>query len=113
MKLALLIIPLLLFMTSCSIDWNDKKDSKITELEKQIQELKFWNESQEKNLETVIWMQCMYAFIFQSEEFRNCWFDRKCEDVYLQKNDIKLRTWSKAVESCIDTWKERIKLLNN
>jgi hypothetical protein len=34
MKLTLLIIPLLFFMTSCTIDWNDEKDKKIAELEK-------------------------------------------------------------------------------
>ena len=34
-KLSLLLIPLL-FMTSCTIDWNDEKDAKIAELEKQV-----------------------------------------------------------------------------
>lgn len=34
-NLILLLIPFLLF-SSCSIDWNDEKDRKITELEKQI-----------------------------------------------------------------------------
>jgi hypothetical protein len=35
MKLTLLLIPLL-FLSSCTIDWNDEKDKKITELEKQV-----------------------------------------------------------------------------
>ena len=35
-KLALLLIPLLL-LSSCTIDWNDEKDKKITELEYQLQ----------------------------------------------------------------------------
>jgi hypothetical protein len=39
MKFSLLLIPLLFFMTSCTIDWNDEKDKKITELAKQIYEL--------------------------------------------------------------------------
>ncbi len=34
-KLTLLFIPLL-FLSSCAIDWNDEKDTKIAELEKQI-----------------------------------------------------------------------------
>ncbi len=36
-KLIFLFIPLL-FLSSCSIDWNDEKDKKIAELERQIQE---------------------------------------------------------------------------
>lgn len=38
-SLTLLLIPLLFFMTWCSIDWNDEKDAKIAELEKQVTEL--------------------------------------------------------------------------
>ena len=34
MKLTLLLIPLIL-LSSCTIDWNDEKDTKIAELEKQ------------------------------------------------------------------------------
>jgi hypothetical protein len=44
MKLTPLLIPLLLFMTSCTIDWNDEKDAKIAELEKQVTEMKEKNE---------------------------------------------------------------------
>ncbi len=40
MKHLILILIPLLFLTSCTIDWNDEKDKKITELEKQIQEIK-------------------------------------------------------------------------
>ncbi len=36
-NLILLLIPLI-FLTSCTIDWNDEKDKKILELEKQIQD---------------------------------------------------------------------------
>lgn len=35
-SLILLLIPLFL-LSSCSIDWNDEKDKKIAELQKQIQ----------------------------------------------------------------------------
>ena len=38
-KLTFLLIPLI-FLSSCTIDWNDEKDAKITELEKQVTELK-------------------------------------------------------------------------
>lgn len=34
-SLTLLLIPIL-FLSSCSIDWNDEKDAKIAELEKQV-----------------------------------------------------------------------------
>lgn len=46
MKFSLLLIPLLLFMTSCTIDWNDEKDKKIAELEKQVQD-DIFNKKQE------------------------------------------------------------------
>jgi hypothetical protein len=36
-RLTILLIPLIL-LSSCTIDWNDEKDAKITELEKQIQD---------------------------------------------------------------------------
>ena len=36
-KLTLLLIPLIL-LSSCTIDWTDEKDKKITELEKQVQD---------------------------------------------------------------------------
>ncbi len=42
-KLSLLLISLLL-LSSCTIDWNDGKDKKIAELEKQITELKWKND---------------------------------------------------------------------
>ena len=38
MKLTPLLLIPLLFFSSCTIDWNDEKDKKITELEKQIQD---------------------------------------------------------------------------
>ena len=37
--ITLLFIPLLFFMTSCTIDWNDEKDKKILELERRILEV--------------------------------------------------------------------------
>jgi hypothetical protein len=40
LKLTLLLIPLI-FLSSCTIDWNDEKNKKIAELEKQIQNDKF------------------------------------------------------------------------
>lgn len=39
-SITLLLIPLL-FLSSCTIDWNDEKDKKIAELEKQIQDDNF------------------------------------------------------------------------
>lgn len=44
-SIILLLIPLL-FLSSCTIDWNDEKDIKIAELEKQIQDDTF-NKKQE------------------------------------------------------------------
>ena len=40
MKLIPLLLIPLLFPSSCSIDWNDEKDAKIAELEKQVREQK-------------------------------------------------------------------------
>jgi hypothetical protein len=40
MKLTPFLLIPLLFLSSCTIDWNDEKDKKIAELEKQVQELK-------------------------------------------------------------------------
>jgi outer membrane lipoprotein-sorting protein len=36
-KIFAILITLSLLLSSCSIDWNDEKDKKISELEKQIQ----------------------------------------------------------------------------
>ena len=41
-KYVILLIPLLL-LSSCSIDWNDEKDKKISELNGQIESLKLEN----------------------------------------------------------------------
>ena len=45
-SLTLLLIPII-FLSSCTIDWSDEKDVKITELEKQVIEInnKIWKES--------------------------------------------------------------------
>ncbi len=43
-RILIYIVPILLVISSCSIDWNDKKDAKIAELEKQITELKQKND---------------------------------------------------------------------
>jgi len=40
MKKVLLSIFLVLILSGCSIDWNDEKDQKIVELEKQVENLK-------------------------------------------------------------------------
>ena len=53
MKLTPLLIPLIL-LSSCTIDWNDEKDAKIAELEKQNIELK----STIKTLSTPITQDC-------------------------------------------------------
>lgn len=41
MKLTPFLLIPLLFLSSCSIDWNDAKDAKIAELEKQVQDIPF------------------------------------------------------------------------
>lgn len=46
-SLTLLLIPLLLFMTWCTIDWNDGKDKKIVESKKEIQE---FQKNKEQNI---------------------------------------------------------------
>ena len=47
-KLILFLIPLL-FLSSCSLDWHDDKDTKVIELEKQNQELKRENANLKEN----------------------------------------------------------------
>lgn len=39
-KLSALLLVIVFLLTSCSIDWNNEKDKKIGELEKQVMELK-------------------------------------------------------------------------
>ena len=42
-SIALILMPLL-FLSSCTIDWNGEKDKRIAELEKQVTELKEKND---------------------------------------------------------------------
>lgn len=46
--LPIFLIPIIL-LSSCTIDWNDEKDKKIAELEKQTQELQIHKENKQKN----------------------------------------------------------------
>ena len=80
MKLSLLLIPLLFFMTSCTIDWNDEKDKKIAELQKQIQDdifrkQKDCSELFDKNKESTYWNDINYNFvnIFYSKTKSSCY----------------------------------------
>ena len=45
MKISLILMPLL-FLSSCTIDWNGEKDKKIAELKKQVIELKEKNDDE-------------------------------------------------------------------
>ena len=65
-SLTLLLIPLL-FLSSCSIDWNDEKDKKIVELEKQVTELKEKNDDEifKKNIE------CSKKDLWDTSAFNN------------------------------------------
>ena len=63
MKLTLLLIPLIL-LSSCTIDWNDEKDAKITTLEKQVTELK------EKNDDELFKKRQECSSLFDSINFR-------------------------------------------
>ena len=62
-KLTLLLIPLIL-LSSCTIDWNDEKDAKITTLEKQVTELK------EKNDDELFKKRQECSSLFDSINFR-------------------------------------------
>lgn len=53
MKLSLLLIPLL-FLSSCTIDWNDEKDKKIAELQKQIQDDTFKKKQECLSLKNIV-----------------------------------------------------------
>jgi hypothetical protein len=53
MKLTLLLIPLI-FLSSCTIDWNDEKDKKIAELEKQVMGLETINHDLSKEKQDLL-----------------------------------------------------------
>ncbi len=98
MRLTLLLIPLLFFMTSCTIDWNDEKDKKITELEGQIQELK-----SDKELE-------LQKFEFEKKKYD----ESKEKDVQAREDKfrkecakVKEENWKKFedfINSCTGAW---------
>ena len=81
MKLTPILLIPLLFLSSCTIDWNDEKDKKITELEKQIQDdtfkkkqecLKYENTVKEKyNNDTNYY----FSKIFYSKKYDSCLYE--------------------------------------
>lgn len=73
-KLILLLIPLL-FLSSCTIDWNGEKIKKIAELEKQIQDDTF-----KKNKE------CLWFFkkISEEESYDSAFYGKE-EEIFYNK----------------------------
>ena len=101
-KLTLLLIPLL-FLSSCSIDWNDEKDKNIVELEKQVTVLKEKNDDElfkkkrdcQKQYNDRYWTANRFAYenlktdIFYSQYLNTCistfdwWRTKDQERVFL------------------------------
>lgn len=104
MKLSLLLIPLLLFMTSCTIDRNDEKDKKITELEKQVTELKISNEQLNKEKqELLIWKYFTPDFAERKIEFFMNWNFSLNEDSGSLKNWKYTLNWD-TLTLLFDEW---------
>ena len=99
-SLTLLLIPIL-FLSSCSIDWNDEKDARIAELEKQIQDDTFKKKQEcAKNSDTykklvdeknTILNDFEYSFIetFYSREKNDC--------LWVLKEDYSYNNTSKTM----------------
>lgn len=76
-SLTLLLIPLLL-LSSCTIDWSDEKDKKITELEKQIQDDTFSKKQECLKYEVIVKEKYnddenyYFSNIFYSNKYDSC-----------------------------------------
>jgi hypothetical protein len=92
MKSLSIILASCLLFSSCSIDWNDEKNTKILTPEESLQQISEKERVQNELHDTLMGMQCMYAFSFQDEEFRKCELNKSCEDEYFKKKQIELRT---------------------
>ncbi len=96
MKLTLLLIPLIL-LSSCTIDWNDEKDKKIAELEKQNIELKTKDDDEifRKNIECSnkdLWdtKDLSGIQVFYSSKYKSCILVATIED---EKQSEKETSW--------------------
>jgi hypothetical protein len=110
MKLTLLIIPLIL-LSSCSIDWNDEKDKKIAELEKQVTELK-----SDKELE-------LQKFEFEKQKYEEQKKlkieseSKKVEESYRQEctkiNEANIKNYENFIGKCMNYWGTADFCMNN
>lgn len=76
---SLLLIPLIL-LSSCTINWNDEKDKKIAELQKQIQDDSFKKKEECKNTDFSIENLEKYEKIY-SRKFNTCYIAWKVKDI--------------------------------
>jgi hypothetical protein len=97
MKLTLLLIPLI-FLSSCTIDWNDEKDKKIAELEKQVMGLETINHdlSKEKQ-DLLIWSYFTPHAATRKIEFFMNWNFILHEDEKEVRKWIYQLSWSKLI----------------
>ncbi len=80
-RILIYIVPILLVISSCSIDWNDDKDKKILALEKQVQDETFrknkeCTEFYEKNKEALYGssQQIATTSIWYSSKLSSCFY---------------------------------------
>jgi hypothetical protein len=101
-------------MTSCTIDWNDEKDKKIIELEKQIQDDTFKKKQEclkqkdsierkinENNSINNTSIQYSFIEIFYSQTYNDClWIleeNRNWED-FIGKMKFLIKSWSNWID---------------
>lgn len=76
-----------LFLSSCSIDWNDEKDKKIAELERQVEDLKKDKDSVkdnnddlfEKNKECMNLENKAFSFLKEWDEINSIFYSKKLD----------------------------------
>ncbi len=87
MKKVLVLASIFFLLSSCSIDWNDKKDKKIEQLEKQIKSY---------NLES------------QKLEFEKQKYEEEKKEVYrkecLEKKENDIKELEDFTNTCVNEW---------
>ena len=124
MRSLTLLIPLL-FLSSCTIDWNDEKDKKIAGLEKQVTEVTEKNNdhifSRKQKCTSSLWELTSYfkkidqedtlntyefVEVFYSEVKNDCLWIFSTGDFTSGRTFFLISTWSPKIENSIDRCSE-------
>ncbi len=78
-KIIVLLIMLTFVLSSCSIDWNDEKDKKITELENKVEEIIKEKESDlfNKKQECKKYQDTAFLFLKEWDEIDSIFYSKK------------------------------------